>query len=900
MKEKKKSWFSRRKQKDEDYDFVIEEEITPIGGDKNEPDIENYVPKSNSFTGEIDLESGTYIELFDFDSDSNSEQEQTYKMLEEERRRRASQVTQSSWLDLGDVEEEFGIIAPMPVTVTGNEIVEDEETDDEFQKVLQDIAKNNTMELKLNVLNDTVEIKKNLNIPMIDDETANQILSKTSEIQHEEVPLDILEKIQEITNETVEDKITHEDIIANKDFEDISKDELIDAPKEEIQEGISLEQIAKEIANEAENEETQEGTEQEEVEEKTPAVQVTQKNSDYRPRILPIHVLNVNNLQEDVENYSKNITDKDLPNIKIPKIVQKAEKEEEYENEYKDQSEAKTYLEALAYSEKFNFRQTVMTCAIAVIMLLVTQISESSFLVNTETSSASIYICTGIILLIGSTAICYKDFSSGLKALFAYKANSDSFVAMASITVLLQSVLALFYQDMIISGSAHVYAVIIVVAWALNSLGKLNLIKRIQNNFKFVISKEQKYVINIVADQEIATNLTNDCVVGKPVLAYKTRTGFLKNFFKNSNEVNPSDAVSRNLAPITFLISLILCTIVILTEQDVFKAVTVFAAATCLSMPLANILSVQLPLSAMSKATRRSGSLVTNYRSISKMAKINSIMVNSDDLFNNGTVTVGNVKILFDENMEYNLSLAASLCKKVGGTVSFIGEQISEDSDKEVNNYVIEYGIGIAGAVDGKRVLFGTKKFMLNHGVFMKNEEVLDNFESNTEKIIYVSVDGRLISCFDVNYRTSARKKAELHKMEDNGISLILHSADPNLTVENITSIFGISPSTISIIPPDLSVSYDSICEKYVEQSDSLVATKGKLESLISLIVNCTKKRKVLSMIIATQTIGIIMGLILIVIMAFWGGISQMSGIAILAFIAFFAAISLILPKISK
>ena len=86
-----------------------------------------------------------------------------------------------------------------------------------------------------------------------------------------------------------------------------------------------------------------------------------------------------------------------------------------------------------------------------------------------------------------------------------------------------------------------------------------------------------------------------------PAIAYQNKTDFLKHFLSLSYENDPSDQSSHIIAPLGAILSLVLCIVYYVLNQDVIGAITVFAAATCISVPMMNMLSVNFPLARLSK-----------------------------------------------------------------------------------------------------------------------------------------------------------------------------------------------------------------------------------------------------------------------------------------------------------
>ena len=111
-----------------------------------------------------------------------------------------------------------------------------------------------------------------------------------------------------------------------------------------------------------------------------------------------------------------------------------------------------------------------------------------------------VYVILSVILLGVAVGVCYRTIGNGLKALFAFNANSDSAAAVAAVAVGVQTVLAAFFPTELADGTLHLYGVLLAAILFVNSAGKLCMIRRIHSNFRFVTSREQKYSVRLFDD----------------------------------------------------------------------------------------------------------------------------------------------------------------------------------------------------------------------------------------------------------------------------------------------------------------------------------------------------------------------------------------------------------------
>ncbi len=204
-KKKKKKWglFGRRKKMpdfDEGEDMYYGIQLKPLDEYRLDNDVpEDMAPGGDSFKALFD-DSTTAID---------QEVEENFQRLQKERRRRVAEAVQTAGVDEEQIADEFGVVAPMPVTafaadpyarqhgidVEGGKRSQEELPD--IQRAMLETSSDQTMEIKLNVLNNTVELQQvqegaGMEGATVSEETVHKILEFAP--APEEVPEPALEE----------------------------------------------------------------------------------------------------------------------------------------------------------------------------------------------------------------------------------------------------------------------------------------------------------------------------------------------------------------------------------------------------------------------------------------------------------------------------------------------------------------------------------------------------------------------------------------------------------------------------------------------------------------------------------------------------------------------------------
>ncbi len=513
------------------------------------------------------------------------------------------------------------------------------------------------------------------------------------------------------------------------------------------------------------------------------------------------------------------------------------------------------------------------------------------------------YLILNLVFLLIATVFCIGPILNGIKGLFTIQANSDSAMALADIAAIIQSVALFFSQDKLQNGALHLYSSLVAFILFLNTAGKMSLVTRINKNFKFVSAPEQKQSVQLFDDHNTALQMAKGCVIDAPAIAYQTKTNFLKHFLRLSYEPDPSEQASQIMAPIGFIGSLVLCIATLILSKDVLQALTAFAAATCVSVPLVNMLSVNLPLNRLSKIASRCGAMIIGYPAVEQFSNTNAVMLDAKELFPKGTVLLNGIKTFGGQRIDEAIVDATALMCAIGGPLSDLFDQIIKsrrDMLPKIDNVTYEDDRGVTGWVSGRRILVGNRELMEAHEIEPPSRDYEEKYIHGGKKIVYLASGGDLVAMFIVSYNSDRRRALELRRMEDNGISLIVRTCDPNITPLLLAECFGLETHGIRVLPERLGSIYTELTGEPQERTAALLATKGRSTAMMRMLTACVRQRSNISAAVILQNIAVILGFLLVAFLTCYSGLQQLSTSALLLYELFWSAAILIVPRLRK
>ncbi len=435
-KEKKKGFFARRREKkmqkaefNESEDMYYGIQLKPI---------DEYT-RGFDATGEISREQEGFKKLFDENtSELDDEVAQNFERLQKERRRRVAEAVENAGVNLDEVEDELGIVAPVPVSAFagdpyakqhGIEAQSGEENLPEFQKAMIQDAQTRTMEIKLDLENDSLGVQQAKVMPEVSEESVRRIL------------------------ETVQEPQTAEE----EQFTDVSSfSEEKQAEMEEAKAGLPqivnfAELQAEKAAEAADGQEDREQTASETTEEEPVRVSLPVNDvTEYRTRDLAVHIINADVLQSallsEARVYSEGEGAAQGGKFKLRlRDHEDAQPEEHTENttemldDYTGPADAKSIAHDLRSTVRELTIRLLVTGVSALVLVIAALIGESGFEPgNTDLSRAIAYSVVSLIFLAVAMGFCAKTISNGIRSLLNLQANSDSAAAAASVAVLVQ------------------------------------------------------------------------------------------------------------------------------------------------------------------------------------------------------------------------------------------------------------------------------------------------------------------------------------------------------------------------------------------------------------------------------------------------------------------------------
>lgn len=573
--------------------------------------------------------------------------------------------------------------------------------------------------------------------------------------------------------------------------------------------------------------------------------------------------------------------------------------------DYTGEEDEKSILYELNHNIRKLFMRSLLSgiiAAVVVVLTIVTRIFPSAICSAVPFAPAA-YAILLFVLMAASLVLNRVAMLSGLSPLVHIKGNSDTAVAVAGAAGMVQIIVSFFCLGDLNGFHVNYYTVIPMLAFFANNVGKLYMVLRVKDNFKFVSSKGQKYASKIYNNESVAMQMMSGTAADRPIIAYQHKTEFPSNFLKISYAPDPSEDLASKLAPITTIASIIIAVMYGVVKLSFADALNAFALITAVSVPVATLLSVNAPVRKLCKTLLSYGSMLSGYPSVKQFCDSTAIMIDANELFPAESISLEGIKTFEDYGIDESLLCGIAILKEAQNPIANAFDSVVAETKEilpEVESVLYEDEIGLVGWIKSERILVGSRTLMEKYSVEVPNMEYEEKYTSQGRQVTYLSRAGRLVAMFVTRYTPDAQLKAEMQRAETNGISFLIRTTDYNVTNDLVAKLYDLFYRSIKVLPTGLGNVLKEAEDTVEETSRSYLITNGKAASLARAVTGCVKIKHNISLSIIIQLIAVIFGLLVASTLSLYAGVQVMGSLEVLIYALFWGAAAVFAPAVQK
>ena len=480
-----------------------------------------------------------------------------------------------------------------------------------------------------------------------------------------------------------------------------------------------------------------------------------------------------------------------------------------------------------------------------------------------------VHLILGLLILF----ITFPTVINGMRKLFHREADSDTIAAMPLIPCLLTVLATIFVPEPMQHNLVHIFLPVSSFILLMNSIGKLFIIRRATRNFALLTKNFEKCIVTCVQSETAAEELTRGVVQDYPILATIRKTKQMSDFLRHTYASDLADRFSKKLAPIVAGISLLLAAAITGIRIGVLETpaenipffcsvLTMLLTAGCSAgIPL----TVNLPLDRASKRLCPHGCTLLGYQSVDDFYDVNSILVPAATLFPKQSITISGIKNFSGFQVEEALLDAASMVYAADSILQNAFAALVEEKDGgmlyQVEDCSYEDNLGICGWIRHRRVLLGNREMMMAHHVEGMPTKVRElEMTSGSQDVLYLSVSGVVAGMFVIDITADPMVKRQMQRLKEEQISVVVKSVDSCITLQRLTTLFGVPDSMLKILPSADNDLYEKETAPLQDVSASTIHD-GSFFGTARLLLEARSIKRAATTGLLLQVIAVILGL---------------------------------------
>ncbi|MCQ2449933.1 MAG: hypothetical protein MJ132_07085 [Clostridia bacterium] len=451
----------------------------------------------------------------------------------------------------------------------------------------------------------------------------------------------------------------------------------------------------------------------------------------------------------------------------------------------------------------------------------------------------ALVFCT--VLLVLQTVINADMFLS-IKSAFGRRASIDTVVPPSAVGGIALGLIAIQNGG---NTAYNCYALMVTVLFVLmlRAFSKFWNASSKLGNFRIISNPHEKQAVMMMDDPSTTFAMANNAVEGGALIATPRPANRVGDFMKYSE----FSTVLEGRFALVFNISLVLALIIGLAVgaklggavYGVYAATAVFCIAAAPTVFLLN-----LPVYHAATRLNKKGAMIAGGAAAEHLNKVNAIVVSSRDLFPTGTVSLHDMKVLGDNDLDHVLVRAAALTDAVGSPLTPLFWQIvnPDDSFKLPDSDTVKYEerLGISGWVEDELMFIGNRTLMEAHGIIVPDVEVDRKILRQGYFPIYIACAGKACASMSAGDHARLVVAAPLPRVIDLGVIIRVNGCGLNMAADMICDYFGLYEDSVRVMSSSGVFAYKNAISPVECQSAPAAFRRNPLT--VAAIVNCAAR----------------------------------------------------------
>ena len=442
---------------------------------------------------------------------------------------------------------------------------------------------------------------------------------------------------------------------------------------------------------------------------------------------------------------------------------------------------------------------------------------------------------------------------------------------------------SILYTVIITIQSPHKYALpgLLFAVYAIVAIGATYFKKKAE--YKSFISVSVNGEKKIIDEKMTRTLEVENSVLDGLVEEHKSkilrvfRTVFVLDFFKRCRETTENSHNVILILTSSLGAAIVTAAIAFFVPGGWVSAVSAFLIVFMLACPAMSLLIHKTPFYYSVCEAESENSAVIGAKTLVDYSGVDVITFKDTEVFGEEDVTIQRIMLYGQsDNLSKALKQMSAIFMNAGGPLDRLFSNSLDRKCAPAQYPKIESN-GVSGEIDGNTVLAGTMDYMLENGVRIPEDEkrrpesLLDS-----TKVIYAAENGAVYAKFYIRYSFSEEFSMLLPTLEDEGITPLIYTRDPNITNELISTLTA-GADKIRVVKLQSLPYTDDIVYR---QISSGMVTHGDKNNAINMVLLSKRYARLQSRLAFTELIATAVGGALAIVLSL-GGMSLVPSFAL-------------------
>ena len=574
--------------------------------------------------------------------------------------------------------------------------------------------------------------------------------------------------------------------------------------------------------------------------------------------------------------------------------------------DYNHASDAPAVAAALKNMRITRLLRTIVTGLVTVVLVYLGLSSRAGGLppfaaLDPHTQPLTFLIVNFVLLAIAAVA-CLSTLGTGIAGLWS-RPTTDTFPALAVAGAGIQNLTYLFAAGSFDPEKTTLFAPAAAFLLFAGSLGKWLQSRIVSGNFDMASGGLERAAAFIVPNRALTKKVCSGLGEPDPVLLVSRPTGLVRGFVQQSFSAHANDATAQKLSYAALGAAAAAAVVCGVRAKDAFDALSGFAGALCVIMPLASSLVYAMPALRLHRAASQVGAVIPGPSAIGELGRVNTILLSAKDLFPAACVRLHGIKTFEKERIDlailYATSILAQQCDTLRDTFMTL-----VDNKKEVlyklESPQTEPGFGFTAWIDHKRIIIGSREMMKRHDVEIPSMDYENKYTQNGERsAIYLAVSGKAFGMFIVSYAPDPTAQDLLESVGRAGISVLIQTEDFNITEPLVRATYNLPQTAVKV----LSQSERSALTPhttFLRESEGLMTHAGTCTSFIGGMQAAAQAAESEASACLVQKVSVFAGIALALVLGFAMGLPGLSLAALVLYQLVWGMLTSLIPLLRR